>query len=387
MIRIAFAGDRDISVWVLEYLLREGVRPLALCVSDPERATHSEALKRMCTFLEQDRILIGTRFREAEGLDLLRSLDLDFVIGVHFPYLVRTDVLQTARQGVLNLHPAYLPSNRGWHTPSWAILDGTPYGATLHFMDENIDTGDIVHRKRIDVSPGDTANTLYQRVKRLELEVFQEAWPGLSDGTFKRLQQTGLSPVTIHQRKELLTPGIQRIDMNTMTKAGDLINRLRALTTDRSSEAAYFERDGVRYRLQLTVKEEPILVEELSRKYHAKWRELLVSPELSILETMRIMEHGTQEIVIVVDLQGNLLGTVTDGDVRRGILSGLSLSDPISRIMNPEAVTITPRTSPHEAREIMLNRVLKHLPVVDEMGRVVGILAWAALQTALADSP
>lgn len=252
--RLAFAGDRDVAVAVLEHLLASGAAPLALLVSHPDRASHAHELRRRCAMLPDARVLEGDAFRTADGMTLLRELDLDFVIGVHFPYLVPDAVLAIPREGVLNLHPAFLPYNRGWHTPSWAILDESPIGATLHFMDAGLDTGDIVHQRRLEPDPGDTADTLYQRLKAMELQVFEEAWPSLAAGRYERRPQTGKG--SLHRRRDLFAPGVQEIDLSAATTAGALLRRLRALTTNRVEEAAYFESGGVRYRVQVHIRRE-----------------------------------------------------------------------------------------------------------------------------------
>jgi methionyl-tRNA formyltransferase len=209
----------------------------------------------LCPFLRENHILVGSNFQESERIGMLRQLDLDYIICIHFPYIIKETVLCIPNSGVLNLHPAFLPFNRGWHTPTWAILDGTPIGATLHFMDEGVDTGDIVHQKRLNVSPGDTADTLYKRLKRLELEVFKEAWPGLISGNLSRKKQL-ISHGTIHKHKDLFKNSIQKIDLDQSIKAGDLIQRLRALTTNKVKEAAYFEVNGKSYRIQVAIHEE-----------------------------------------------------------------------------------------------------------------------------------
>jgi methionyl-tRNA formyltransferase len=255
--RFAFAGDRDISVWVLEYLLAEGFRPQALLLPDARRASHADALVRLCAHLPPERVLYGYAFREPRGMALLRELDLDVVVGIHFPYMVPEPVLRIPRLGVLNLHPAYLPWGRGWHTPSWALLQGTPIGATLHVMDTGVDSGDVLHQRALEVSPGDTANTLYARLKRLELEVFREAWPALVRGSCRRTPQPRQSPPA-HRKQDLLVPGVQRIDLDERVPAGDLLRRLRALTTNRVDEAAYFDAGGTRYRVQVVIHEEPV---------------------------------------------------------------------------------------------------------------------------------
>lgn len=250
--RIAFAGDRDIAVRVLDFLLAQGVRPLALLVPGPGQASHADELIARCAHLDADHILAGRQFRQPEGLGLLRRLDLDFVIGIHFPLIIPPQVLAAPRQGVLNLHPAFLPYNRGWHTPTWALLDGTPIGATLHFMDEGVDTGDIVSQRELAVSPADTADSLYARLKELEYELFVATWPAVADGSYARQAQPA-GAGTAHRRQELFTPAVQQIDLAAELPAGDLLRRLRALTTSRLDEAAYFEADGQRYRVQVRI--------------------------------------------------------------------------------------------------------------------------------------
>lgn len=253
--RIAFAGDRDISVQVLEVILNRNIKPLALLLPEMSKASHSEELIRMCSYLEKDHVLIGPIFREPFGIELLRKLDLDYVVCIHFPYIVPESVLNIPKFGTLNLHPAFLPFNRGWHTPTWAILEDTPIGATLHFMDADIDTGDIVHQKRQMVTPSDTADSLYKKLKRLELDVFKQSWPRIVAGSFTREPQNILKG-TVHRRSELFSPAVQRIDLDEPMKAGELITRLRALTTNDVSEAAYFEVDGKRYRVHVSIEKE-----------------------------------------------------------------------------------------------------------------------------------
>ncbi|MEA2461334.1 MAG: dTDP-4-amino-4,6-dideoxyglucose formyltransferase, partial [Actinomycetota bacterium] len=197
----------------------------------------------------------GPEFRDEGSMQALLELELDYIICVHFPYIVPQDVLEIPRVGVTNLHPALLPYNRGWHTPTWAILDDTPYGATLHFMSAAVDEGDVILQEPLAVSPGDTADDLYRRALRLEEEVFAAAWPLLvSKDPPRRPQDAGVA--TAHRPADLTDSGIQKIDLSQETTAEDLVRRLRAMTTNNVEEAAYFEVDGKKYRLQLHITEE-----------------------------------------------------------------------------------------------------------------------------------
>lgn len=249
--RIAFAGDRAVAVEALEHLLDTGIRPVALLMPPPGRASHDGELLDRCSRELRPAVLRGGEFREAPGLELLASLGPDFLVSVHFPYLVPPSVLGLPRRGCLNLHPAYLPFNRGWHTATWAILDGTPLGATLHYMDEGIDTGAIVHQERLEVEPGDTAATLYPRLFALEVEVFKEGWRRVVEEGSKGSPQTGLG--TAHGRDDLRRSGVQRVELDEPTPPRALLRRLRGLSTSRVEEAAYFEETGRRFRVQVII--------------------------------------------------------------------------------------------------------------------------------------
>ena len=147
------------------------------------------------------------------------------------------------------MHPAYLPYNRGWHTPSWAIMEGTPYGATLHFMDSKLDEGDIISQKECLILPSDTANSLYQRVKDVELEVFEQSLADLVSLSPPRKKQLG--EFTSHSKADLAT--IQQIDLQENLKVYDLINKIRALTTNDLSASSYFRIRNKKYFLQINI--------------------------------------------------------------------------------------------------------------------------------------
>lgn len=251
MTSLALAGDRRVAVEVLRFLLDREVRPRMLLVSDPGRATHAEELRRLAG-LPDDRILVGTEFRTPAGLAALAAAELDYIIGVHFPYLVPPEALAIPAVGFLNLHPAHLPHNRGWHTPSWAMLDGTPAGATLHFMDEGIDTGDIIARVRVDPAPHDTAHTFYQRILDAEVALFAETWPQLASLEPPRLPQRP-DDGTTHRRTDLAA--VRQLDADAPTTARRVVDHLRALTTSDPDEAAWIEIDGRRVRVRVELED------------------------------------------------------------------------------------------------------------------------------------
>lgn len=108
----------------------------------------------------------------------------------------------------------------------------------------------------------------------------------------------------------------------------------------------------------------------MSRRVHsqATWRAVLIAPQASLEDAMRVINDGGLRIAMVVDPFDKLLGIVTDGDVRRAILNRHDLTTPVERVMNRNpfiAVAKVDRTLSDEYAD--------HIPLVDEQGRVVGL--------------
>jgi methionyl-tRNA formyltransferase len=248
--KYAFAGDRQISCNILEFLILKGHNPLALFVCDDKNESHSADLIALSN-LDMDKVFVGKNFKSETAFHLLNELELDYIIGIHFPYIVPQEILEIPKIGFINLHPAYLPYNKGWHTPSWAIIEGYDFGATLHFMSEKLDEGDIIHQKKIKIELTDTANSLYQKTLLLEEQVFYESFESLTSLNPNKIKQTEVG--TSHQKKDL--EKIRKIEVNQDVNPLVLIDKIRALTTNNINESAYIEIDGKKIGMQIKLVE------------------------------------------------------------------------------------------------------------------------------------
>ena len=104
------------------------------------------------------------------------------------------------------------------------------------------------------------------------------------------------------------------------------------------------------------------------------WKKTLVGPETSIKETIAVIDKSALQIAVVVDADHKLLGTVTDGDIRRGILKGISLDEPVKRIFYVSPLTASIDDDPKTMHRIMKEQVINQLPIVDHDGRVVELM-------------
>lgn len=103
------------------------------------------------------------------------------------------------------------------------------------------------------------------------------------------------------------------------------------------------------------------------------WKNVLVSPDTSIRETIRIMDQGALKIALVVDGERRLLGTVSDGDVRRGILKGCALEDSVRKILNASPTIIGQSAGREKILALMRQKQVYQIPVVDDAGLLVGL--------------
>lgn len=93
----------------------------------------------------------------------------------------------------------------------------------------------------------------------------------------------------------------------------------------------------------------------------------------TIREAMAVIDAGAAEISLVVDESNRVRGTVTDGDVRRGLLRGLDLDAPVAEVVNRNFVSVAPGTPRAEVLDLMRARTLAQIPIVEEDGRLAGL--------------
>jgi methionyl-tRNA formyltransferase len=90
---------------------------------------------------------------------------------VHYPRIFRRELISKYDK-TYNLHPGYLPWGRGYYPIFWSLWEDTPAGATLHEINEGIDTGPIVEQIQVKYDEADTGGSLFQRVRQAEKELF-----------------------------------------------------------------------------------------------------------------------------------------------------------------------------------------------------------------------
>lgn len=89
----------------------------------------------------------------------------DFIISFGYRHIIKKDIIEEKKGKIINMHISLLPYNRGADPNLWSYLEDTPKGVTIHLMDEGLDTGDIIARKKVtDDEENDTLKTSYDRL-------------------------------------------------------------------------------------------------------------------------------------------------------------------------------------------------------------------------------
>jgi methionyl-tRNA formyltransferase len=177
----------------------------------------------------------------------LAELKPDIGVSASYRHIFKKDAIDVFPKGIVNMHPAYLPYNRGAYPNVWAIIDGTPAGATIHRIDEGIDTGPILVQSRVEVLPTDTGQTLYQKCLDAGVALFERNWEDIKDSRIDPIPQgTG----TRHDVKDVKLVDRIRLDEQSV----GLLDLIRARTYE-GYPGAYFMYNGKRIYLSLSLEE------------------------------------------------------------------------------------------------------------------------------------
>ncbi len=171
MYNIVFMGTPDFAVESLKAIYESG-NNILLAVSQPDKQQGRNMkitmtpVKEFCLdnnieILQPEKIRKNTEF-----IDKLKSLNPDIIVVVAYGKILPKEILDIPRLGCINVHGSLLPKYRGAAPIQWSIINGDKVtGITTMFMDEGMDTGDMLLKREVDILDNDTYGTLYEKLK------------------------------------------------------------------------------------------------------------------------------------------------------------------------------------------------------------------------------
>ena len=192
-IRIVFMGTPDFAVGVLKKLLQHKFTIVGV-ITAPDKASgrgrklNQSAVKKYA--LEQQiPVLQPTNLKNDDFITELKALNANLQIVVAFRMLPKV-VWQLPTLGTFNLHASLLPSYRGAAPINWAIINGeTLTGVTTFFIDEKIDTGEIILQDKVAINETDTAGDLHDKLMDIGSDLVVKTVKRIQNGTVKTIKQ------------------------------------------------------------------------------------------------------------------------------------------------------------------------------------------------------
>jgi phosphoribosylglycinamide formyltransferase-1 len=120
---------------------------------------------------------------ETAYIQTLREAGVDLVVLAGFMRILKGEFLRAFAQRVVNIHPALLPAFPGLEAWKQALEYGVKVtGVTVHYVDQGIDTGPIIAQETVPILPGDTPETLHERIQQVERQIYSKAIGAIARG-------------------------------------------------------------------------------------------------------------------------------------------------------------------------------------------------------------
>lgn len=151
-----------------------------------------------------------------KNYDRLNEFKPDYIISIYYRFVIKPNILQLVDYKAMNAHPSLLPAYRGVKSSVWAILNGEEYtGISYHYMNEDIDDGNLILQKKMKIAKKDTAFSLYHKLISLFTKNFEEAFELLRSED-KGFEQVGKAS---YYKRELPHNGILTFSKTTFEYA------------------------------------------------------------------------------------------------------------------------------------------------------------------------
>ena len=193
--RVVFIGTAEIGAPVLRSLLNSKKHEVVGVVTQPDkpvgRAQRIEAppIKKAAAEIAAP-ILQPARIKHADAVAAIHALAPDVIVVMAYGQILPRSVLEIPTLACLNLHASLLPRHRGAAPIQSAILAGErESGITVMYMDEGLDTGDILLQSRIEVAPDETGGSLHDKLAQIAPAALEEALARLQKGSAPRVPQ------------------------------------------------------------------------------------------------------------------------------------------------------------------------------------------------------
>ena len=221
-LRIVFMGTPDFALESLKALVENGFNVVGLFSKEDKPKGRGMMLSMPPTkeyALEKNiPVFQPTKLKNnPEVMDVLNLLKPDLIVVVAYGKILPKEILDFPRFGCINVHGSILPKYRGAAPIQWAVINGDKIsGVTTMYMDEGMDTGDMITVSKLNIEPHDTYETYHDKLKLVGAKTLVEDLERLikNNGALERTKQ----PVEGVTLAPMLSKEISKIDFNKTAK-------------------------------------------------------------------------------------------------------------------------------------------------------------------------
>lgn len=202
--RVLFIGIPDMAYICLDGLHAAGINIVGVLGPKKNHATYADFKRfvegRKLNFIEYEKL------SDEIFINRIKALNADIAVVCSFNNKIPKVFLESVKDGFINVHPSLLPHYRGPNPYSHVIINNEKTtGVTLHFMDEEFDTGDIIIQQKLPITPRETMGTLFNRLNFIGLELLLKTLNDYEKSNLPVVKQTlGDFPIGHNLTEEML---------------------------------------------------------------------------------------------------------------------------------------------------------------------------------------
>ena len=230
--KIVFMGTPEFAVTILDGIIDSGYNVVSIVTTPDKPAGRGQkvsesAIKQYAT-KKNIQVLQPEKLKSEEFIKALQRLEADLFVVVAFRMLPEI-IWSMPPKGTINLHASLLPDYRGAAPINWAIINGEKEtGVTTFFIEQEIDTGEILERESIPIDKNETAGDLHDKLMNLGTSLVIKSIEKIISGNYKAINQAEI----LGNKKPKLAPKIFKNDclINWNQPAEDVHNFIRGLS-------------------------------------------------------------------------------------------------------------------------------------------------------------
>ena len=328
MLKILFMGTPDFAQESLKSIYDAGFEIIGV-VTNPDKPkgrgmklayspVKEYALEKNLKIYQPIKIKNNTEF-----IDEIKTLNPDVICVVAYGKILPKEILEIPKLGCINVHGSLLPKYRGAAPIQWAVLNGDKTtGITTMYMNEGMDTGDMILKEEVEIGPEETTGDLWQKLSKIGGEILVKTLKLIEEGKAPREKQPEEFSLAPMLNKEMALIDWENSDIN---KIHNLIRGLNPIM------GAYSYIDGKKikfWKSKVLTKEEFFSYKTEFEEYEAKFNNLVPGTILIADDKDGLYIKANGGVLKILEIQGENAKRMPTADFLRGnhLIAGMIFS-------------------------------------------------------------